>query len=135
MASSPGAPLLKAHAVALRTSLQSAGLVPGLAASLLPATRLCVTFGEKPAELATFFRAGECKRAKPVVRFDFAPAESRGGTGTGDTHSFIVLAALGRVWPGTQRNRREEEDKVAEDSGRDYSTELTEYLGPGPKDE
>ncbi|KAK8050281.1 hypothetical protein PG994_012011 [Apiospora phragmitis] len=64
---------LQAHADALLASLRSACLVPGPAATLLPAAdwrptmQLRVAFGRKQVELGTFFRAGECKELKPVV--------------------------------------------------------------------
>ncbi|KAK7924410.1 phosphatidylethanolamine-binding protein [Apiospora marii] len=151
MASSPEAPLLKAHTDALRNSLHSAGLVPGPAASLLPAadwrpaTRLRVAFGEKRVELGTFFRAGECKPAKPVVRFGFAAPAERNRRFT-----FLMIDpdaptpddpkfAFWRHWVvsglAPRGTGEEEDDGVAEEAGKDCGTEVTEYLGPGPKDD
>lgn len=60
------------HAAALATSLTEADLVPGPASGLIPpdfkpTTHLAVTFGDKSAEVGTFFRAGECKQNPHIL--------------------------------------------------------------------
>ena len=141
---------LDEHARALAASLAEAGLVPGPAEGVVPAsssftptTRLGVFFGGgadgdlggKAVELGNFFRAGECGRAPRVV-FDAAA----GGGGRDDDASYLLVMAdpdaptpddpkfaFWRHW--VVGGLRPGDDVV---SG---ARVLTEYLGPGPKDE
>ncbi|KAI0383518.1 PEBP-like protein [Hypomontagnella monticulosa] len=124
---------LAAHAQALTSSLSAANLVSGPAAGLIPAffsptTQLAVSFGSKAVELGTFFRAGECKQA-PQILFPLEAAEP------GASYLFILTDpdaptpddpkfAFWRHWVvgGLKPD------------GQGGST-LTEYLGPGPKDD
>ncbi|KAK7951045.1 uncharacterized protein PG986_006773 [Apiospora aurea] len=153
---------LQAHADALRTSLQSAGLVPGPAAALLPATadwrpttQLHVAFGGKDVELGTFFRAGECKSAKPMVRFGAPasaaplPSAAAAEATTGQQvkrkrrkYTFLMIDpdaptpddpkfAFWRHWVVTGLSPGREAGGGCADAGND----VTEYLGPGPKDD
>lgn len=73
---------LEAHTQSLLSTLEKANLVPGSAASLIPAsfkptTKLDVAFGGRALELGNLFRASECKVA-PSIRFEkevrFPPA-------------------------------------------------------------
>ncbi|RYP75482.1 hypothetical protein DL771_002367 [Monosporascus sp. 5C6A] len=133
---------LEDYSKALADSLAKANLVPGSATGLIPVdfkptTKLEVAFGDKAVDLGNFFRAGECKQA-PGVSFAFAPeaTDDAGGSytliltdpdaPTPDDPKFAfwrhwVVAGLG---PGGG-------DAVA----RLTKPALTEYLGPGPKDD
>ncbi|KAK8055163.1 hypothetical protein PG993_000390 [Apiospora rasikravindrae] len=125
---------LQAHVDALRASLKSAGLVPGPVAALLPAadwrptTQLRVAFGGKEFELGTFFRAGECKGAKPVEekkrRYTFLMIDPDAPTPDDPKFAFWrhwIVSGLSP--PG------------GEAGGDCGGNEVTEYLGPGPKDD
>ena len=146
---------LSSHSEALTSSLASAGLVPGPAEELIfptspvsssgafqPATHLRVSYGPKEIQTGNFFRAGECK-APPRVAFD---AEEAGAAEPGQTYTLILTDgdaptpddpkfAWWRHWvvsglrPGGGGGEGEGHDAAA--AGR----LLTEYLGPGPKDE
>ena len=148
---------LDEHARALAASLAKAGLVPGPAEAVIPGspvtptTRLRVSFsssssgnsgeekGQKAVELGTFFRAGECGRA-PRVSFS---AEAATAAAAEDDGSYLFLMtdpdaptpddpkfAFWRHWVvGGLRPGRDDDNVVS--GGR----VLTEYLGPGPKDE
>ncbi|RYC62039.1 hypothetical protein CHU98_g4166 [Xylaria longipes] len=126
------------HSVVLIASLAKANLVPGSAADLIPegfrpTTKLNVSFGEKAVELGTFLRAGECKQAPTIT---FAPET---GAPENASYSFILTDpdaptpddpkfAFWRHWV-LSGLRPESVDAAA------TSSELTAYLGPGPKDE
>ncbi|KAK8088325.1 phosphatidylethanolamine-binding protein [Apiospora hydei] len=144
--------------------LQSAGLVPGPATALLPAstdwrptTQLHVAFGGEDVELGTFFRAGECKSTKPVVRFG-APASATplpSAAAAEETteqqekkkrnkrrYTFLMIDpdaptpddpkfAFWRHWVVTGLSSGGETGGDCADTGN----EVTEYLGPGPKDD
>ena len=144
---------LDEHSRALAASLAKAGLAPnGPASALLPpaapfepTTELRVAFEKSEAEgeeagkavqLGTFFRAGECGRA-PIVSF----AAEEGVDA--DASYLLVLTdpdaptpddpkfAFWRHWVvGGLRPGR---DVVA--AAAPAPVVLTEYLGPGPKDE
>ncbi|KAI1121125.1 phosphatidylethanolamine-binding protein [Nemania abortiva] len=130
---------LDAHSEALKASLATANLVPGSAASLIgegfrPTTKLNVSFGERAVELGTFFRAGECKQA-PTLTFGpeaDAPEDA--------SYSFILTDpdaptpddpkfAFWRHYVLSGLRPQNAVDAVAAGS------ELTAYLGPGPKDD
>lgn len=129
---------LEAHAAALAESLAKANLVPGPAAGLIAegfraTTKLDVNFGGKAVELGTFFRAGECKVA-PAVSFT-PEAEDAASY----TYTFILTDpdaptpddpkfAFWRHWV-LSGLRPQSVDAAA------AASELTAYLGPGPKDE
>ncbi|KAI8954639.1 phosphatidylethanolamine-binding protein [Xylaria longipes] len=126
------------HSVVLIASLAKANLVPGSAADLIPegfrpTTKLNVSFGEKAVELGTFLRAGECKQAPTIT---FAP---EAGAPENASYSFILTDpdaptpddpkfAFWRHWV-LSGLRPESVDAAA------ASSELTAYLGPGPKDD
>jgi phosphatidylethanolamine-binding protein (PEBP) family uncharacterized protein len=107
----------------------AAGLVP---ASFRPTTKLNISFGDKSAELGSFFRAGECKQA-PSVTFAAetdAPEDA--------SYSFILADpdaptpddpkfAFWRHWVVSGLR--------PQGAGGRPPSELTAYLGPGPKDE
>ncbi|KAK6842777.1 phosphatidylethanolamine-binding protein [Apiospora arundinis] len=142
---------LQAHADALRASLQTAGLSPGPAASLLPtadwspSTRLHVAFGGKGVEMGTFFRAGECKEVKPTVRFAAPSSPSPVAAGAAADaedqskrrrYTFLMIDpdaptpddpkfAFWRHWVVSG----------LVSGGEGEGTEVTKYLGPGPKDD
>ncbi|KAJ2989871.1 hypothetical protein NUW58_g3247 [Xylaria curta] len=120
------------------TSLAKANLVPGSAAGLItegfrPTTKLNVRFGEKVVELGTFLRAGECKQAPTIAFVSEADAPENA------SYSFILTDpdaptpddpkfAFWRHWVLSGLRP----------SGVDAATtssELTAYLGPGPKDD
>ncbi|KAK1992044.1 phosphatidylethanolamine-binding protein [Colletotrichum falcatum] len=130
---------LSDHAQKLRSSLKQAGLVPGAAGALIPegfepTTELEVSFAGKAVDAGNLFRAGEC-RVAPSVSF----AGEAGAAGacytllltdpdapTPDNPQF----AFWRHWvvPGLQPL-----------SGGGVVAQgkpaLTEFLGPGPKDD
>ncbi|OTA68600.1 PEBP-like protein [Hypoxylon sp. EC38] len=130
------------HASALPSSLSAANLVPGPAAGLIPAsfkptTKLTVSFGDKAVDLGTFFRASECKQA-PLLSFSPEVAEAQAPPDA--SYTFILTDpdaptpddpkfAFWRHWvvgglkPG------------AGDAVVQGGKTLTEYLGPGPKDD
>ncbi|KAK9423775.1 putative Phosphatidylethanolamine-binding protein [Seiridium unicorne] len=132
---------LQDHAAALAASLEKAQLVPGSAASLIPAhftpsTKLTISFGPRAVEVGNFFRAGECKIAPSV---SFAPEADASSSAsytliltdpdapTPDDPKF----AFWRHWvlSGLQ--------PLSGDSGEVALTKgpVTDYLGPGPKDD
>ncbi|KAI3337250.1 phosphatidylethanolamine-binding protein [Xylariaceae sp. AK1471] len=125
------------HQAALTASLAKANLVPGSAAGLIlesfrPTTKLNISFGNKAAELGTFFRAGECKQAPSIV---FAAEADAPVTAS---YSFILTDpdaptpddpkfAFWRHWVLSGLRPQ------SADAGP--PSELTAYLGPGPKDD
>ncbi|KAI0526389.1 phosphatidylethanolamine-binding protein [Xylaria bambusicola] len=129
---------LDEHQAALAASLAKANLVPGSAAGLIPdgfrpATSLHVSFGSKAVELGTFLRVGECKRAPTLVFTAAADAGENPSYGliftdpdapTPDEPKF----AFWRHWV-LSGLRPHSVDAVA------TASQLTAYLGPGPKDE
>lgn len=65
---------LEQHTQSLFSTLEKANLLPGSAASLIPAgfkptTKLDILFGDRALELGTLFRASECK-VHPTIRFN-----------------------------------------------------------------
>ena len=129
---------LEQHSQSLLSSLAKANLVPGPAASLIPdgftpTVHLDVAFHGRPVELGNLFRASECKTA-PGISFT---AEA-----TFPSSSYLLLLvdpdaptpddpkfAFWRHWvlPGLQ--------PAGVSSAAQTKPPLTEYLGPGPKDE
>lgn len=129
------------YTAALTASLEKANLIPGSAASLIPAsfspgTRLTITYGSKAVELGNLFRAGECKMA-PTVSF-----ASEVGASSSASYTLILTDpdaptpddpkfAFWRHWilSGLQ--------PLSGASGEVAVTKgpVTDYLGPGPKDE
>ncbi|KAI1421410.1 phosphatidylethanolamine-binding protein [Xylaria sp. FL1777] len=127
------------HQAALTASLAKASLVPGSAAGLIPegfrpTMKLGVSFGDKAVELGSFLRAGECKSA-PTLSFVAEPDATENSS-----YSFILTDpdaptpddpkfAFWRHWVLSGLRPRGTEDAVA------TASELTAYLGPGPKDD
>ncbi|KAI0976082.1 phosphatidylethanolamine-binding protein [Xylaria arbuscula] len=127
------------HQAALVASLAKASLVPGSATGLIPdgfrpTTKLNIRFGDKAVELGTFLRAGECKEA-PTVAFAAEPDATEN-----TSYSFILTDpdaptpdepkfAFWRHWVLSGLRPRDAMDTVT------TSSELTAYLGPGPKDD
>lgn len=132
---------LQEHTRELAASLEKANLVPGSAASIIPSsfkpsTKLNVTFGDKLVDLGNFFRAGECKIA-PNLSF-----KPEGGASSSASYTLILTDpdaptpddpkfAFWRHWILTGLQ------PLSGDSGQVAVTKgpVTEYLGPGPKDE
>ncbi|CAH0050600.1 unnamed protein product [Clonostachys solani] len=132
---------LEEYAQALASSLEKANLVPGSAASLIPqgfkpTTKLNITYGDRHLDLGNLFRVTEVATA-PSVSF---PSED----GAPDDASYLLLLvdpdaptpddpkfAFWRHWvlPGLQPL------KNADDIVGQTKRALTEYLGPGPKDD
>ncbi|KAK7756141.1 hypothetical protein SLS62_001733 [Diatrype stigma] len=137
-------PLDDDYSRALAESLAKSNLVPGSAAGLVPAgfkptTKLAVSFGgaAKAVDLGNFFRAGECK-LPPSISF---AAEA----GADPSTSYLLLLtdpdaptpddpkfAFWRHWVvgGLKPASAAGENAVSA-----APPALTEYLGPGPKDE
>ncbi|GFF58495.1 OV-16 antigen [Aspergillus udagawae] len=126
---------LESHAQQLAQSLAQASVTPGLLPFLppdfKPTTQLHVSFNNKQVSLGNLFRASECKTA-PSVSFskeDNNPPSSTSYTlllvdpdaPTPDEPKF----AFWRHWVVWGL-------KADEANG---ATALTEYLGPGPKDD
>ncbi|KAH6660880.1 phosphatidylethanolamine-binding protein [Truncatella angustata] len=132
---------LQDHATALTSSLEKANLVPGSAASLIPSsftpgTKLSVAFGDRSVALGNFFRAGECK-IPPTVSFS-----PEAGASSSASYTLILTDpdaptpddpkfAFWRHWilSGLQ--------PLSGNGGLVAVTKgpVTEYLGPGPKDD
>ena len=143
---------LEQHAQALQGTLHTAKLVPGPAASLIPTgftptTRLGVAFNGRPVELGNLFRASECK-APPAISFG-AELDSSNNANANANASYLLLLvdpdaptpddpkfAFWRHWvlPGLQP-AGEAAAAAAAAAATETKPALTEYLGPGPKDE
>ncbi|GAB1211717.1 hypothetical protein ATERTT37_000841 [Aspergillus terreus] len=118
-----------------QSGLLTPDLQPLLPPDLVPSTALTVQFGEKTVSYGNFFRASECKAA-PSISFSKEaddPDASRRYTlllidpdaPTPDDPKF----AYWRHWVVSGLRPADAGDVTA------TSTVLTEYLGPGPKDE
>ncbi|CAF3457876.1 hypothetical protein SNK03_005542 [Fusarium graminearum] len=124
----------------LLSSLAEAKLVPGAAASLIPegfkpSVNLRVSFDGKDVELGNLFRATECKRS-PSILFD------QEADAPGDATYMLLLVdpdaptpddpkfAFWRHWVLPGLRPLGSADAVAQ-----IQPALTEYLGPGPKDD
>ncbi|KAI0127219.1 phosphatidylethanolamine-binding protein [Xylariales sp. AK1849] len=134
--------LLKDHTTTLSLSLTNASLVPGPASPLIsssfaPTTVLNVAFGAEAVELGTFLRAGECNLAPSI---SFAP---EAGAPSNVSYTLILTDpdaptpdkpqfAFWRHWvlPGLQPLSGNGAGEVAM-----TKPALTQYLGPGPKDD
>ncbi|KAH8597418.1 phosphatidylethanolamine-binding protein [Bisporella sp. PMI_857] len=133
---------LAEHAKALSASLEQAKLVPGPAADLItpdfkPTVKVGISFdGKKTVDLGNFFRAGECKLPPTITITDAADDVASNASytliltdpdaPTPDDPKFAfwrhwVLAGLQPLSDGLT---------VAQ-----TKPVLTEYLGPGPKDD
>ncbi|EFQ36187.1 phosphatidylethanolamine-binding protein [Colletotrichum graminicola] len=132
---------LSDHAQKLTSSLEQAKLVPGAAGALIPegfepTTKLEVSFAGKAVDAGNFFRAGECKVA-PSVSF-----AGEAGAPAGACYTLFLTDpdaptpdnpqfAFWRHWvvPGLQ--------PLSGDGGvvAQGKPALTEFLGPGPKDD
>lgn len=131
---------LAKHTQALIESLAEAKLVPGSAAEIIPAnfrptTQLGLSFEGKSVDVGNFFRAGVAKQPPTI---SFAPEANVAP----DTTYTLVLTdpdaptpddpkfAFWRHWvlSGLQPGKGEAAAVQTEPA-------LTEYLGPGPKDE
>ncbi|KAH7139792.1 phosphatidylethanolamine-binding protein [Dactylonectria estremocensis] len=123
---------------ALATSLERARLVPGSATSIIPqdfkpTTELDVKFNGRALELGNLFRSSECKSAPSI---SFSP---EAGAASEASYTLLLVDpdaptpddpkfAFWRHWvlPGLQIN---------EQGATQTKDALTEYLGPGPKDD
>ncbi|KAM5344548.1 hypothetical protein ACJ41O_013083 [Fusarium nematophilum] len=132
---------LEEFASALSSSLAEAKLVPGSAAGLIPedfkpTIKLEVAFGGRAVNLGNLFRAGECKLA-PSINFG---QESEGASGA----NYMLLLidpdaptpddpkfAFWRHWVLPGLSPLSGDEKVV----AQVQPTLTEYLGPGPKDD
>ncbi|KAI0106628.1 PEBP-like protein [Daldinia grandis] len=129
---------LTTHTTNMASSLAHANLVPGPASALIPAafaptTHLGISFGDKAADLGTFFRAGECKQAP---RISFSPEAD--ANIQGDASYLFILTDPDAPTPDDPkfafwRHYVVSGLKPAEKDGE--GKVLTEYLGPGPKDD
>ncbi|KAF4218287.1 hypothetical protein CNMCM8980_005463 [Aspergillus fumigatiaffinis] len=126
---------LESHTQQLMQSLAQAGLTPGLLPFLppdfKPTTQLHVSFNNKPVSLGNLFRASECKTA-PTVSF----SEEENNQPSSTSYTLLLVDpdaptpddpkfAFWRHWVVSGL-------KAEEANG---ATALTEYLGPGPKDD
>ncbi|KAM0242866.1 hypothetical protein ACHAP5_007200 [Fusarium lateritium] len=124
----------------LSSSLAEAKLVPGVAASLIPedfkpTTDLRVSFDGKDVELGNLLRASDCKRS-PSIQF------AQEADAPGDATYMLLLVdpdaptpddpkfAFWRHWVLPGLRPLSSGDAVAQ-----IQPALTEYLGPGPKDD
>ncbi|KAL4902101.1 hypothetical protein BDW74DRAFT_181264 [Aspergillus multicolor] len=128
---------LQAHAQALTASLAQAGLISGTAplipTAFTPTTELGIKFGEKAVELGNLFRVSEVRSA-PTVSFDKEADVLEG-------HLYTLLLidpdaptpddpkfAYWRHWVVSGLT-------ASEGLSAESARTLTEYLGPGPKDD
>ncbi|KAL4759433.1 YbhB/YbcL family Raf kinase inhibitor-like protein [Aspergillus foveolatus] len=128
---------LQAHAQALATSLSQAALVPGSAPlipdNFKPTTELNVSFGEKAVSLGNLFRVSEVKSAPTVsfVKEEQAPE--------GQLYTLLLVDpdaptpddpkfAYWRHWVVSGLT-------ASQGINAESAKTLTEYLGPGPKDD
>ncbi|KAI9371584.1 phosphatidylethanolamine-binding protein [Aspergillus egyptiacus] len=126
---------LQAHAQALSASLATAGLVPGSAPLIpddfTPTTELKIAYDEKAVSLGNLFRVSEVKSA-PTISF----AREENAT-ENQTYTLLMIDpdaptpddpkfAYWRHWVVSGLTPAE---------GIESAPALTEYLGPGPKDD
>ncbi|KAL4804616.1 phosphatidylethanolamine-binding protein [Aspergillus unguis] len=127
---------LQAHAQALSASLAKASLVPGSAPlipdNFTPAVELHVAFGEKQVDLGNLFRVSEVKSAPTI---SFSPEDNASNN---QTYTLLLVDpdaptpddpkfAYWRHWVVSGLKPSE--------AGTVPESALTEYLGPGPKDD
>lgn len=135
------------HSKALAESLARANLTPGPAEGIIPedfkpTTKLQVSFGGKAVDLGNFFRASECKQP-PSISFNAEEAD-----GSANASYLFILTdpdapmpddpkfAFWRHWVvGGLKATSGGEDAEAAAAATSAKPALTEYLGPGPKDE
>ncbi|KAH8432765.1 YbhB/YbcL family Raf kinase inhibitor-like protein [Aspergillus melleus] len=126
---------LAAHAQDLSASLAKAGLVPGSAPlipdTFTPSTQVTVAFGEKVVQLGNLFRASECKTA-PSVEFT---SEQDVDSSKRYTLLLVDPDAPTPDEPKFAYWRHWVVSGLAPSGESDSKKVLTEYLGPGPKDE
>ncbi|KAL4924130.1 YbhB/YbcL family Raf kinase inhibitor-like protein [Aspergillus undulatus] len=126
---------LQSHAQELYGSLLQAGLFPGSAPLIpndfVPSTQLGIAFGDKAVALGNLFRVSEVKAA-PTISF-----ASEAGSSGSETYALLLIDpdaptpddpkfAYWRHWVISGLKPGEKIDNVPA---------LTEYLGPGPKDD
>ncbi|KAL4874582.1 phosphatidylethanolamine-binding protein [Aspergillus karnatakaensis] len=126
---------LEQHTQSLLSSLSQANLVPGSAPlipdTFKPSTQLNIAFGDKAIEHGNLFRVSEVKAA-PSIQFDKEPNASGS-----QTYTLLLIDpdaptpddpkfAYWRHWVVSGLKAGEKVENV---------TALTEYLGPGPKDD
>lgn len=144
---------LGAHALALAASLSQAGLVPGLAPlipdNFVPSIELGVTYGNKSVELGNLFRVSEVKSAptisfakevsrhRPYLRCFLDSLNDQADAPESQLYTLLLVDpdaptpddpkyAYWRHWVVSG---------LKPGNGIEPASALTEYLGPGPKDE
>lgn len=136
------------HSKALAESLARANLTLGPAEGIIPedfkpTTKLQVSFGGKAVDLGNFFRASECKQP-PSISFNAEEAD-----GSANASYLFILTdpdaptpddpkfAFWRHWVvgGLKATSGGEDAVAAAAAATSAKPALTEYLGPGPKDE
>ncbi|KAI1085032.1 phosphatidylethanolamine-binding protein [Whalleya microplaca] len=132
---------LNDYATALTDSLAKANLVPGSASELVsvdfkPTTKLEISFGSRTVDLGNFFRASECK-SPPAISFaaeanapssasyTFILTDPDAPTPDDPKFAFWRHYVLSGLQPLSAGQTVVTQTKPA----------LTEYLGPGPKDD
>ncbi|RLL98484.1 hypothetical protein CFD26_102640 [Aspergillus turcosus] len=134
---------LESHTQQLLQSLAQANLTPGLLPFLppdfKPTTQLHVSFNDKPVSLGNLFRASECKTAPTV---SFSKEENKSPSSASTSYTLLLVDpdaptpddpkfAFWRHWVVSGLKAETATATATADGG----TALTEYLGPGPKDE
>ncbi|EAW17123.1 YbhB/YbcL family Raf kinase inhibitor-like protein [Aspergillus fischeri NRRL 181] len=126
---------LESHTQQLTQSLAQANLTPGLLPFLppdfKPTTQLHVSFNNKPVSLGNLFRASECKTAPSV---SFSKEENNQPSSTSYTLLLVDPDAPTPDDPKFAFWRHWVVSGLKAEEG-DSGTAVTEYLGPGPKDE
>ncbi|RHZ48254.1 hypothetical protein CDV55_101063 [Aspergillus turcosus] len=134
---------LESHTQELLQSLAQANLTPGLLPFLpqdfKPTTQLHISFNNKPVSLGNLFRASECKTAPSV---SFSKEEDDAPSSASTSYTLLLVDpdaptpddpkfAFWRHWVVSGLKAETATATATADGG----TALTEYLGPGPKDE
>ncbi|KAG2005315.1 hypothetical protein GB937_008858 [Aspergillus fischeri] len=126
---------LESHTQQLTQSLAQANLTPGLLPFLppdfKPTTQLHVSFNNKPVSLGNLFRASECKTAPSV---SFSKEENNQPSSTSYTLLLVDPDAPTPDDPKFAFWRHWVVSGLKAEEG-DSGTAVTEYLGPGPKDD
>ncbi|KAL3419566.1 phosphatidylethanolamine-binding protein [Phlyctema vagabunda] len=133
---------LSSHVQEVKTSLVSAGLATGSVA-LLPAdldltTNLSVTFGDKSVGLGNLLRSSDCKTAPKISFSAEAGHESHAYTYTlflVDPDAPTPDDPKFAYWRHWVVSGLEPSSTHTSSSSSSSQSALTEYLGPGPKDE
>ncbi|KAJ4414929.1 hypothetical protein N0V82_007642 [Gnomoniopsis sp. IMI 355080] len=131
---------LLSHNQALLTSLATVGLSPGstdlIPSDFKPTTELHVRFGDRVVALGSLLRASECKCA-PDISFSVEEADGP----SSETNYTLLLVDPDAPTPDEPKFAFWRHWIVcglrpANSTGASTSKHvLTEYLGPGPKDE